>query len=68
MKQERSAWDETFYHHVIQTKIGQVLRAQYGRDYLAQPLPQRLLTLLMQLGEHQDTEGGEQPEQNKPAR
>jgi hypothetical protein len=68
MNDERSAWDKTFYHRVIQTKIGQVLRAQYGRDYLAQPLPHRLLTLLMQLSEQEDTGRGERPEQSKPPR
>ena len=69
MERERNAWDKTFYHRVIQTKIGQVLRAQYERDNLERPLPHRLLTLLMQLDEQQDTEGRERPpEQNKPAR
>jgi hypothetical protein len=68
MNNERGAWNKTFYHRVIQTKIGQVLRAQYGRDYLAQPLPHRLLTLLMQLGEQQDTERSERLEQSKPPR
>jgi hypothetical protein len=45
----------------------QGLRAQYDQD-LAQPLPHRLFTLLMQLGEPQNTERGERPEQDRPDR
>jgi len=48
---ERDPWEKTFYHRVIQTKIGQALREQYDKDYAAQPLPHGLLTLLMQLNE-----------------
>jgi hypothetical protein len=63
---ERNPWEKTFYHRVIQTKIGQGLRAQYDRDYLEQPLPHRLLTLLMQLNEPQNVAPGEPSEQSKP--
>ena len=67
MERERNPWDNTFYHRVIQTKIGQVLRAQYDQD-LAQPLPHRLLTILMQLNEQQDTDRDNRLEQNKRSR
>ena len=67
MERERNPWENTFYHRVIQTKIGQVLRAQYDQD-LAQPLPHRLLTILMQLNEQQNTDRDKRPEQKKPAR
>jgi hypothetical protein len=67
MERERNIWEKSFYHRAIQSKIGQGLRAQYDQD-LAQPLPHRLFTLLMQLGEPQNTERGEQPEQDRPDR
>jgi hypothetical protein len=43
---ELNAWNKTFYHRAIQTKIGQGLRAQYD---LSPDLPQPILTLLTQL-------------------
>ena len=49
MEDERSPWEKTFYHRVSQTKIGEVLRAQYDQKH--KPLPHRFLTLLMQLDE-----------------
>ena len=49
MAREYNAWDKTFYHRAIQTKIGQGLREQYDQD-LARPLPHNLFTLVMQLG------------------
>jgi hypothetical protein len=63
MAREYNAWDKTFYHRAIQTKIGQGLREQYDQD-LARPLP------LMQLGEQQERERepGERPERKKPDR
>ena len=67
MERERNPWENTFSHRVIRTKIGQVLRAQYDQD-LAQPLPHRLLTLLMLLNEQQITDRDNRPEQYKPAR
>ena len=65
MTREYNAWDKTFYHRAIQTKIGQGLREQYDQD-LARPLPHNLFTLVMQLGEHQEREPGERPERKKP--
>ena len=67
MERERNPLEKTYYHRVIQTKIGQALRAQYDRDSLAQPLPHRLLALLMQLNERPDTERGKPPGRRKPA-
>lgn len=67
MERERNIWEKSFYHRAIQSKIGQGLRAQYDQD-LAQPLPHRLFTLLMQLGEPQNTERVERPEQDRPDR
>jgi hypothetical protein len=42
------AWNTTFYHRAIRTKIGQALRATYD---LPQELPHQMLALLMQLGD-----------------
>jgi len=69
MERERNPWEKIFSHRVIRTKIGQVLRAQYGQD-LAQPLPHRLLTLLMLLNEQQNTDRDKRNDskQTKPAR
>jgi hypothetical protein len=67
MKRERNPRDKAFYLSVIQTKIGQGLRAQYDQD-LAQPLPHRLFTLLMRLGEQKNTERSGQRKKNKPLR
>jgi hypothetical protein len=67
MERERNIWEKSFYHRAIQSKIGQGLRAQYDQD-LAQPLPHRLFTLLLQLGERQNAERGERPEQDRPDR
>jgi len=66
MERKRNPWEKPS-HHLIQTKIGQVLRARYEQD-LAQPLPHRLLTLLTQLNERQNTDRDKRPEQKKPAR
>ncbi len=68
MEREPNPWEKTFYHRLIQTKIGEALRAEYDRDRLSQPLPDRLLTLLKRLEEQQSTEHGERPEQNTPGR
>jgi len=46
MSSEPDPWTKTFYHRVIQTKIGQALRAQHD---LSQPLPDKLSTLLTEL-------------------
>src|SRR5882762_8816593 len=54
MEDERSPWEKTFYHRAIQTKIGEVLRAQYDQKH--KPLPHRFLTLLMQLDEQQNAD------------
>jgi Anti-sigma factor NepR len=67
MKRERNPLEKTFYLSAIQTKIGQGLRAQYDED-LAQPLPHRLFTLLMRLGERKNTERSGRREKNKPVR
>jgi len=66
MAREYNAWDKTFYHRAIQTKIGQGLREQYDQD-LTMPLPHNLFTLVMQLGEQQRGPG-ERPERKKPDR
>jgi len=66
MERESNPRENTFYHRVIQTKLGQVLRAQYEPD-LAQPLPHRLLTILMQLNEQHDTDRDKRPGQKTPA-
>jgi hypothetical protein len=67
MAREYNAWDKTFYHRAIQTKIGQGLREQYDQD-LARPLPHNLFTLVMQLGGQQEREPGEWPGWKKPDR
>jgi len=66
MAREYNAWDKTFYHRAIQTKIGQGLREQYDQD-LARFLPQKLSTLLTQLSEQENSERG-QPGRKKVAR
>ena len=66
MERECNVWDKTFYHRVIQSKLGDALRTQYGP--VSAPLPDRLLTLLMQLDEQRNTECRQLPEQNKPDR
>jgi hypothetical protein len=43
-------WKENHYRGVIRATIGQELGSRYG---LPQQLPHRILTLLMQLNEHQ---------------
>jgi hypothetical protein len=67
MERERNPRDNAFYLSVIQTKIGQGLRAQYDPD-LAQPLPHRLFTLLMQIGEPKTIGRSGQRKKNKPVR
>jgi hypothetical protein len=62
MEHERNVWDKTFHRGIIHSKIGDALRAQY--DSLSQPIPQRLLTLLIQLNEQRNTECGQHFEQN----
>jgi hypothetical protein len=59
MEDERSPWEKTFYHRVIQTRIGEVLRAQYDQKH--KPLPHRFLTLLMQLNEQQNADAAKDP-------
>ena len=59
MEDERSPWEKTFYHRVIQTRIGEVLRAQYDQKH--KPLPHRFLTLLMQLDEQQNADAAKDP-------
>ena len=54
MEDERSPWEKTFYHRAIQTRIGEVLRAQYDQKH--KPLPHRFLTLVMQLDEQQNAD------------
>jgi hypothetical protein len=49
MSSEPDPWTKTFYHRVIQTKIGGALRVQYD---LSQPLPDKLSTLLTELDKH----------------
>jgi hypothetical protein len=66
MEHERNIWDKTFHRRVIQSKIGDALRARY--DSVSQPLPPRLLALLTQLNEQRDTECGQHSEQNEPDR
>ena len=51
MSNEPDPWTKTFYHRVIQTKIGGALRAQYD---LSQPLPGKLSTLLTELDKQGD--------------
>jgi hypothetical protein len=64
MAREGNPLDKTFYHRVIQTKIGQGLREQYDQD-LARPLSHNLLTLLMQLNERQKPKRRKRPELKK---
>jgi hypothetical protein len=59
MEDERSPWEKTFYHRVIQTKIGEALRAQYDQKH--KPLPHRFLTRLMQLDEQQNADAAKDP-------
>ena len=59
MEDERSPWEKTFYHRVIQTRIGEVLRAQYDQKH--KPLPHRFLTRLMQLDEQQNADAAKDP-------
>ena len=66
MEHERNVWDKTFHRGIIHSKIGDALRAQY--DSLSQPLPHRLLTLLIQLNEQRNTECGQHFEQSNPDR
>jgi hypothetical protein len=67
MAREVNPWNKTFYDRVIQTKIGQGLREQYDLD-LARSLPHKLSTLLMQLGEQENSERGQRPERKKLVR
>jgi hypothetical protein len=46
MRNERDVWNKTFYHLLIQEKLGKALSAGYD---LSQPLPDRLSILLDQL-------------------
>jgi hypothetical protein len=68
MEHEPKPFEKTFYHRLTQTKIGEALRALYDKDLLSQPLPDRLVTLLLQLDQQQGTALGERREQNKPDR
>jgi hypothetical protein len=68
MEREPNPLEKTFYHRLIQTQIGEALRARYDKERLSQPLPDRLLILLMRLDEQQSTERDGRPEQNKPDR
>jgi hypothetical protein len=68
MQREPNPLEKTFYPHLIQRTIGEALRARYDKDRLSQPLPDRLLLLLMRLDEQQSTERDGRPEQNKPDR
>src|ERR1700676_3955839 len=45
---EGDPWKVTYYHRVVQTRIGRALRERYD---LSQPLPDRLSRLLMQIDE-----------------
>src|SRR5258705_11965305 len=64
MEDERSPWEKTFYHRVIQTKIGEALRAQYDQKH--KPLPHRFLTRLMQLDEQQNPDAAKAPSRATP--
>ena len=57
--EDESPWEKTFYHRVIQTRIGEVLRAQYDQKH--KPLPHRFLTLVMQLDEQQNADAAKDP-------
>jgi hypothetical protein len=46
MRDEPDVWNKTFYHRLIQEKLGKALSAGYD---LSQPLPDRLSILLGQL-------------------
>jgi hypothetical protein len=46
MRDERDVWNKTFYHRLIQEKLGKALSAGYD---LSLPLPDRLSILLGQL-------------------
>jgi hypothetical protein len=48
MQNEHDVWSTTFFHCVIRKKIGSRLSADYD---LSQPLPDRILALLMELDE-----------------
>jgi Anti-sigma factor NepR len=68
MEREPNPLEKTFYNRLMQTKIGEALRAQYDKDFLSQPLPDRLVTLLLRLDQQQGTELDERRGQNKPDR
>jgi hypothetical protein len=51
MQRERSAWNKTFFDRVIQTNIGQALKAQYDHQPEGRPLPRRLAALLEKIDE-----------------
>ena len=42
MEREPNPLEKTFYHRLIQTQIGEALRARYDKERLSQPLPDRL--------------------------
>ena len=67
MAREVNPWNKTFYDRVIQTKIGQGLREHYDLD-LARSLPHKLSTLLMLLGEQENSKRGQRPERKKLVR
>jgi hypothetical protein len=57
---EGDPWKVTYYHRVVQTRIGRALRERYD---LSQPLPDRLSRLLMQIDE-QDREADQTSGEN----
>jgi len=54
MTKGHDAWNTTYYHRAIRTRIGEALRAHLDDEQA--PLPHRLLTLLMQLNEQENSE------------
>jgi hypothetical protein len=58
LESERPSWPTTPYRD-IQVRIGQALRLQYE---LPQELPDRLLTLLMQVTGREENEAGTLPD------
>lgn len=58
MADDNDTWNMTYYHRAIRTKIGEGLRTHYDRE-LAQPLPHRLFTLLIELNDPPDSEEGQ---------
>lgn len=63
MEDGHSPWEKTFYHRLIQTKIGEVLRVEYDQKH--KPLPHKFLTVLMQLDEKRNVDVAKDPSRTR---